>query len=54
MNQAVIETTRWWWIRHAPVVNPDGKIYGQLDLDVDLSDQERFAALATRLSTVSS
>ena len=49
MNQAVIETTRWWWIRHAPVVNSDGKIYGQLDLDVDLSDQERFAALAKAL-----
>ena len=41
--------TRWWWIRHAPVVNPEGKLYGQLDLDVDLSDGEKFEALANIL-----
>jgi alpha-ribazole phosphatase len=38
--------TRWWWIRHAPVVNPEGKLYGQLDLDVDLSDGKKLEALA--------
>ena len=38
-------TTRWWWIRHAPV--PDGgRIYGQRDLDCDCSDAAVFAALA--------
>lgn len=38
--------TRWWWIRHAPVINPEGKLYGQLDINVDLSDSEKFEALA--------
>lgn len=42
-------TTRWWWVRHAPVINPTGKIYGQMDLDVDLSDHDKFAALADTL-----
>ena len=41
--------TRWWWIRHAPVINPEGKLYGQLDMDVDLSDSEKFKALARLL-----
>ena len=38
-------TTSWWWIRHAPVVNPRGRIYGQLDFEADLSDQEGFDTL---------
>ena len=38
--------TRWWWIRHAPVVNPDDRLYGQLDLEVDLSDGKKLKALA--------
>jgi len=41
-------TTRWWWIRHAPV--PDGgRIYGQSDLDCDCGDTEIFAILAREL-----
>ena len=42
-------TTRWWWIRHAPVINPDGIIYGQLDLDADLSNDGQFGTLADTL-----
>lgn len=42
-------TTRWWWVRHAPVINPDGGIYGQSDLEADLSDVSRFGQLATAL-----
>tara|TARA_Y100001960_G_scaffold228154_1_gene239205 strand:- start:1997 stop:2635 length:639 start_codon:yes stop_codon:yes gene_type:complete len=41
--------TRWWWIRHAPVINPDQKLYGQLDLDVDLSDHKKFELVANSL-----
>jgi alpha-ribazole phosphatase len=41
--------TRWWWIRHAPVVGPNDHIYGQRDLDADCSDRATFEALAARL-----
>jgi alpha-ribazole phosphatase len=42
-------TTRWWWVRHAPVTNPEGQIYGQTDPAADLSDAARLRALAGRL-----
>lgn len=38
--------TRWWWVRHAPVVGHNGCIYGQDDFDCDCSDQETFRFLA--------
>ena len=38
--------TRWWWIRHAPVVVAGGKIYGQRDLPADTSDKGVFSFLA--------
>ncbi len=41
--------TRWWWIRHAPVINGEGRLYGQEDLDCDVSDFPRFQALAEHL-----
>jgi len=31
--------TRWWWIRHAPVRDHGGQIYGQADLACDCSDE---------------
>ncbi|MEQ8667134.1 MAG: histidine phosphatase family protein [Rhodospirillales bacterium] len=37
--------TQWWWIRHAPVIDGGGRLYGQEDLDCDISDAARFAAL---------
>jgi alpha-ribazole phosphatase len=45
----MIRTTRWWWIRHAPVINPTGRIYGQRDIPADTSNAAAFAALAQRL-----
>ena len=27
--------TDWWWIRHAPVIDPDKTLYGQIDLPAD-------------------
>ncbi len=45
----MIEVTRWWWIRHAPVTDDGGRIYGQSDVACDLSDRAAFAALARRL-----
>ncbi len=42
-------TKRWWWVRHAPVINHGGRIYGQDDLDCDCSDLETFRRLAHML-----
>lgn len=39
-------TTRWWWIRHAPVTTSNGRIYGQDDLPCDCSDRVAFQRLA--------
>lgn len=41
--------TRWWWVRHAPVVGQDGRLYGRLDVDCDCGDEPLFRALAERL-----
>ena len=41
--------TRWWWLRHAPVPDPENRICGRLDPPCDLSDEERLSALARRL-----
>jgi alpha-ribazole phosphatase len=38
--------TRWWWVRHAPVRNDGGNIYGQSDIACDTSDSEVFYAVA--------
>jgi alpha-ribazole phosphatase len=41
-----VVTTRWWWVRHAPVRNDGGNIYGQKDIECDTSDTEVFEAVA--------
>jgi alpha-ribazole phosphatase len=41
--------TRWWWIRHAPVIVDDGRIYGQSDLPCDCGDARVFSSLAALL-----
>jgi broad specificity phosphatase PhoE len=38
-------TTRWWWVRHAPVREDEGCIYGQKDLGCDCSDRIVFEAV---------
>lgn len=35
-------TTRWWWVRHAVVPNPEARCYGQSDMDCDVSDKALF------------
>jgi broad specificity phosphatase PhoE len=42
-------TTRWWWIRHAPVTVNNGCCYGQNDLPCDVSNEAAFAGLAAKL-----
>lgn len=44
-----MSTTRWWWVRHAPVINSDKLLYGRLDLAADTGDAAAVAALAARL-----
>ena len=34
--------TRWWWVRHAPVPNPERRCYGQSDMDCDVSNEALF------------
>jgi broad specificity phosphatase PhoE len=41
-----LRTTRWWWVRHAPVREDGGRIYGQSDLGCDCSDRVVFNGLA--------
>src|SRR6266536_2174863 len=41
-----VVTTRWWWVRHAPVRSDGGNIYGQKDIACDTSDVEVFEAVA--------
>lgn len=41
--------TRWWLVRHAPVINPDKVIYGQHDIDCDVDDATVFQAVAASL-----
>jgi alpha-ribazole phosphatase len=41
-----VVTTRWWWVRHAPVRSDGGNIYGQTDIACDTSDLEVFEAVA--------
>lgn len=43
------DTTHWWWIRHAPVVQKERRIYGNSDVPCDCSDSAMFARLAERL-----
>jgi broad specificity phosphatase PhoE len=42
-------TTRWWWIRHAPVINSRPELYGHKDLECRLDDEAAIETLATRL-----
>jgi broad specificity phosphatase PhoE len=42
----VKSTTRWWWVRHAPVTVNDGCVYGQTDPICDCANEAAFARLA--------
>lgn len=40
---------RFYWLRHAPPVNPQDLCYGQMDIGVDLSDDAAFEQQAKQL-----
>ena len=42
-------STRWWWVRHAPVPNSARRIYGQDDVSADVSDLAAIETLAASL-----
>ena len=42
---AGVVATRWWWVRHAPVREDGGCIYGQEDIGCDTSDRVVFVAV---------
>ena len=42
-----VVATRWWWVRHAPVREDNGCIYGQKDLGCDTSDRVVFEAVGS-------
>lgn len=39
-------STHWWWIRHAPVPDAAGRLFGHQDVSCDTSDVLSFRALA--------
>ena len=41
--------TRWWWVRHAPVTDHGGRLYGRTDVPANTSERARFDALARAL-----
>ena len=41
--------TRWWWLRHAPIPECRGRIFGQMDVDSDVSDTHALDALGSYL-----
>jgi broad specificity phosphatase PhoE len=41
--------TRWWWVRHAPVHDDGGRIYGQSDPPCDTSNRAVFVRVAQTL-----
>ncbi len=42
-------TTRWWWVRHAPVANAEEVIIGSSDVPAVLPDNDTLARLAQKL-----
>jgi broad specificity phosphatase PhoE len=48
MRPAVV-TTRWWWVRHAPVTANKGRVYGQSDMPCEVDNRPAFEALARTL-----
>jgi len=52
MNKPMNKPTgilRFYWVRHAPPINPDNLCYGQADIKADISDDAAFARQAERL-----
>ena len=44
-------TTRWWWVRHAPIAPPHDQGFAPRDAVADLSDQASLSSPAVRTRT---
>lgn len=42
-------TTRWWWIRHAPVADGEGIVYGRKDMEIEIPDPAFIEKIASRI-----
>ena len=47
--RGAVTTTRWWWLRHAPVKDADGMVYGRTDLAIDPPATARIREIAEAL-----
>ena len=45
-DETAKHTTRWWWVRHAPVTVNNGCVYGQTDPVCDCDNEAAFSGLA--------
>lgn len=43
------DVTRWWWVRHAPVVGQTGRVYGANDVPANTDDPDSYTNLAKNL-----
>lgn len=43
--------TRFWWVRHAPVVDNGGLVYGGTEVDADVKEARLFRGLSMTLPT---
>ena len=43
------KVTRWWWVRHAPVLGMEGVLYGDDDVSCDTTNTMAFESLAQML-----
>ncbi len=49
MTKDMPRTTRWWWLRHAPIPERRGRVFGQMDVDADVSNVSTLNGLVSCL-----
>ncbi len=49
VQREAMAVSTWWWVRHAPVRENNGRIYGNSDPNCDTSDAASFGGLAKML-----
>ncbi|MEJ2119534.1 MAG: hypothetical protein P8Z76_02290 [Alphaproteobacteria bacterium] len=44
-------TTRWWWVRHAPIAPPYDRGFAPIDAEAELGDGAPIACRRTRFGS---